>query len=473
MAIKAGPKAALTGALPECADGVEFSELTQGPLYRWQAPIVRDLTGETRPRVAFVQVARKNGKSRTGASVAIDEMCRWGGQVFLISDSKDNLKSALYFELCNLIRNSPTLSNAVHIYKDHLECPSTGGMVSLRPNNLSAAQSINPTVVVFDEVHMQRTDEIWNGMILACDAAERGLVLGITTPGYDVTCMAHGLYQAVKAGADPTLYGRIYEPTDLNVEFGDIDQPMTPALRQAVLEANPVLLDRPEMFDRFDLQRTKISETDYRRFRLGMWTTGARGWFPYGTWDGRKVARELQPGETIWVGFDGSYSGDSTALVACTADGFVKVLGCWENPGRKGWRVPRQQVEDTIESVMALYDVRELLCDPPYWASEISAWDKRWPGRVIEFPTYVRARMAPACTTFHSAVMDGRLTHDGDPRLARHVANAVVMSSLQGDYITKADKDSPAKIDLAVAAVIAASRALLTAPPRRAPVFVV
>ncbi|HEX3906510.1 MAG TPA: terminase TerL endonuclease subunit, partial [Mycobacteriales bacterium] len=201
------------------------------------------------------------------------------------------------------------------------------------------------------------------------------------------------------------------------------------------------------------------------------WTAGESAWFPYGAWDARKVARDLEPGETIWVGFDGSYSGDSTALVAATADGFIQVLGVWENPGRKGWRVPRAEVEDALAVTFATYDVRELLCDPPYWQREISEWEKRWPGKVIEWPTYVRARMAPACTQFYSAVLDGRLTHQDDPRLARHVANAVVRPTPQGDLITKAAQDSPAKIDLAVAAVIAYSRAALAAP-RRARIFV-
>jgi phage terminase large subunit-like protein len=90
----------------------------------------------------------------------------------------------------------------------------------------------------------------------------------------------------------------------------------------------------------------------------------------------------------------------------------------------------------------------------------------------MEFSTASRARMAPACTAFYSSVMERTLSHDGDPRLARHIVNAVVKPSPMGDYITKVDKDSPAKIDLAVAAVIAHDRARQAAPPR-SPVFVI
>jgi hypothetical protein len=38
----------------------------------------------------------------------------------------------------------------------------------------------------------------------------------------------------------------------------------------------------------------------------------------------------VERGEDIVVGFDGSWSGDSTAIVACTTDGHIFVLGSWE-----------------------------------------------------------------------------------------------------------------------------------------------
>jgi len=158
--------------------------------------------------------------------------------------------------------------------------------------------------------------------------------------------------------------------------------------------------------------------------------------------------------------------------VGVTDDGHVFVVGCWENPGRKGWRVPRADVMQTVADAMERWRVMELACDPPYWGREIAEWSARWPDKVIEFPTFSRARMAPACTTFYAAVMDATLSHDGDPRLARHIANAVVKTSPMGDYITKVDKDSPAKIDLAVAAVIAHQRASINVTPTRSPLVV-
>jgi phage terminase large subunit-like protein len=257
------------------------------------------------------------------------------------------------------------------------------------------------------------------------------------------------------------VYGRVFEAA----AGADVDD------RREWRRANPCHR-RAGFLAAMEFDRNRLPEHEFRRFRLGLWTATETAWFPYGVWDSRHQVREVAEGERVWLGFDGSYSGDSTALVGVTADGYCFVVGCWENPARPGWRVPRDDVDAVISRAMATYDVAELCVDPPYWETEIAEWATRWPGRVVEFPTYSRARFGPACTTFYSAVMEGRLSHDGDPRLARHVANAVVKPGPAGDVITKADKNSPAKIDLAVAAVVAYHRAT-TAPAPRPAVFVV
>jgi phage terminase large subunit-like protein len=227
-------------------------------------------------------------------------------------------------------------------------------------------------------------------------------------------------------------------------------------------------VDDPGFIRAMRLDRQALPEHEFRRFRLGIWTATASAWLPYGAWDGCSTGRiltpdDLGPNDVAWLGFDGSFSGDSTALIV-GLNGHLSVAGCWENPGRKGWRVPRDQVEHTIARWMDANHHVKLLADPPYWRTELSAWSLRWPRRVIEFPTHVRARMAPACTTFYAGVMEGTLTHDGDKRLARHVANAIVKTSPEGDYITKPDPHSPAKIDLAVAAVVAFQASAASVP---------
>jgi phage terminase large subunit-like protein len=465
VALKSGAKSQYTRPLPPpCEPARWFKQVTGQALYPWQVDVVRALTRHERPRVAYVQVARKNGKTRLAAALALLEAClKERRHVYAISDSEKNLKSTMMRELRDIIGASDQLRDSIHIFRDHIEVPETGSFIEARPGNFAASQGINPHMVLFDEVHLQRSGDTWYGMQMAGAARDDALLLGITTPGYDLSSLAHGLYEQVRAGA-PGLYGRIFEADPA----ADIDD------REAWAGANPCMA-RPGFVEGLEFDRSVLPEHEFRRYRLGQWTATEQAWLPYGAWAACSAPGRPSPppGTKVWLGFDGSYSGDSTALVGVTDDLHVFVAGCWENPGRAGWRVPRDQVEEQVAEAFAMWSVQAMFCDPPYWGAEIARWAATWGDRVQEFPTFSRARMAPACSTFYSAVMERSLSHDGDPRLARHVSNAVVKASPLGDYITKEDKDSPRRIDLAVAAVIAHQAAATAHQPRRAGVFVV
>ena len=57
------------------------------------------------------------------------------------------------------------------------------------------------------------------------------------------------------------------------------------------------------------------------------------------------------------------------------------------------------------------------------------------------------------------AIVDKRLSHNGDPALVRHFGNAILREDARGSRITKNHKGSTRKIDAAVASLIAHHRA--------------
>ena len=63
--------------------------------------------------------------------------------------------------------------------------------------------------------------------------------------------------------------------------------------------------------------------------------------------------------------------------------------------------------------------------------------------------------MAASCPVLPPGRTTRPLTHDGDSRLARHVANAILREDSRGARLSKETKDSPRRIDAAVAAVMA------------------
>ena len=174
----------------------------------------------------------------------------------------------------------------------------------------------------------------------------------------------------------------------------------------------------------------------------------------------------LQPGDMIVLGFDGAQFRDATGLVGTHVEtGYQFVLGVWECPygQEEKWQVPGEEVDAVIAETFEKYDVWRLYADPPYWQS----WIAKWAGdygedTVIEWWTNRRKAMSYALENFNTSIQDGALSHDGHDALLRHIANAHRHDLPQRDeegkplwLIRKERHDSPFKIDVAMAAILA------------------
>jgi hypothetical protein len=174
--------------------------------------------------------------------------------------------------------------------------------------------------------------------------------------------------------------------------------------------------------------------------------------------------RIVAPGTRITLGFDGSLARDTTAIVGCTLDPIphLFVIGVWEKPDGAGpeWRVPVLEVEDRLRWAFQTYEVVRAGFDPAFWQRSLQTLEAEGVSVIETFPP-TPDRMVPACGVFYDRVVNGGLTHDGDARLLRHTAHCVVKTDARGQRVTKDYKDSPRKIDIAMAAIIAVYLAFL------------
>jgi phage terminase large subunit-like protein len=196
---------------------------------------------------------------------------------------------------------------------------------------------------------------------------------------------------------------------------------------------------------------------------MGQWVQDAGTWLPEGTWAACEDPRPIPPTTDVVLGVDGSFSGDATAVVAVTVGELphVAVVECWEAPeGAPDWRVPILEVEQAIRDACRRYQVRAIVFDPFRWARTMQILEGEGLP-VLEYPQSP-GRMVPATTRFYEAVVNQALTHSGDPRLARHVANCVIRTDPRGVRLAKEHKHSKRRIDLAVAAVMALDEAATT-----------
>jgi hypothetical protein len=204
-------------------------------------------------------------------------------------------------------------------------------------------------------------------------------------------------------------------------------------------------------------------------------------WSPRGVSALRKLSRKLglewmftRPwnGDEITLGFDGSSTNDATALIACRVrDRYLFPLLIEETPDgpeAKTYVVDRVKVDAAVARAFKRYKVVGFYADPPLWQDYVDAWAKTYESQLvvkssakhaIAWWTKRDSQMATALERLHTAIVTGEMSHDDETRLGkvmtRHFHNARKWVRSGGTVIGKQAKNSPKKIDAAVAAALA------------------
>ena len=411
-------------------------------------------------RTGLIGVPRKNGKTAVIAGVALYGLTMEddGAEIYSVAGDRD--QAHLVFDTAKrMVEMDEELSGLTKVYRNAIEVPTTGSVYRALSAEAPLKEGLSPTLTVVDEVHVIDED-LWSVFALARGARIDPLMVGITTAGarYDSKGRETVCYRLfdygkrVAAGEidDPSFYFEWWAAAD----DADYRDPRTWKL------ANPGygdILDPEQLTSSIG----PTPEHEFRTKHLNQWVVTIASAFPTGAWDACAAPeRVVDPKEPIVLGFDGSWTGDSTALVGCTVKDFhlFEIAGWERPPDDQHWRVDAETVDLAVEKAFSDYNVLELACDPHEWRAQIQAWQaKRWP--VTEWPTNSLDRMVPAWKEFYAAVVEKTLTHDGSPGLARHVDNAVLKIDQRGARPTKEFRTSGRKIDRLIAATIARDRA--------------
>ena len=370
----------------------------------------------------------------------------------------------MFADAKKMIEASPDLTEMTKLYRDAIELPATGSVYRVLSAEAYSKEGLNPSAVIFDELHAQPNRELFDVMSLAQGARGRfSTLIAISTAGVKAgsdgkDSICYSLYQYGQRVArgetvDPTFFMAAWEAPPES----DHRDPETWRL------ANPGFGDICDADD-FASAVLRTPEPEFRTKRCNQWVSSAVGWLPTGTWEACESELDLTDKDYV-IGFDGSFSGDSTVLVGATLEDEPQVfmIKAWEKDlsiHDDTWRVDILEVENTIRDfVRDNPRVKEIVCDPYRWqrSMEVLA-EEGYP--IVEYPSTNARRMVPACAKFFDAVVDKRLKHDGNPLLARHLSNAVVKVDNLGPRIVKENRNSSRRIDAAVAAVIAVDRAL-------------
>jgi phage terminase large subunit-like protein len=294
---------------------------------------------------------------------------------------------------------------------------------------------LNPHAVGLDELHAWGAGdatELWDALSTGSGARLQPLQIAITTAGADLDNSRCGdlyrLGRRIEAGelADSGFFFRWWQAPD-GCDYRDPAnwRLASPSYGHIVTEG----------FYRQELDA--VPEATFRRLYLNQWVEDQTlTWLPPGMWDACRGEVKFEPQRRTWIGVDLSKQHDPSAVAWGQLVGeklFVKAR-VWEAPtlanGRPdpNWEVPLDEVRDFIRGLARTYRRGGPVVYDPYEA-QLMRQELEADGIPGEHIWQSGVRRAGATSALYEMISDRRLVHDGDPVLARHVANAVIKSA--------------------------------------------
>jgi phage terminase large subunit-like protein len=419
----------------------------------WQRALIAATWDQRpQPRLAGWMLPRGQGKTSLTAVLALYELLAGaeGAQVVVVAT--DERQAGLCHRIASrMVELHPELEARVQQYADQLTVPARGSSFQVLPAVPKRLEGLDFTLAIVDEAG--RVDqEVYEVVALATGKQKASVVLAIGTPGPELeqTVLGRLRTYAIDHPDDQLVTWREHSAA------GFEDHPVD--CQHCWELANPALDD---FLARDGLQAClppKMREASFRRARLCQLTDQLEeAWLPPGAWAACSDANiSIPDGAEVVLAFDGSFNGDTTVLTVATVSDrpHVDLVELWDAAGAQ---VPIVDVEAAIRAACRRWRVLEIAADPFRWARSLQLLDGEGLP-ILEYPQSP-GRMTPATSRFYEAVVNGALTHSGDSRLARHVGNAVLREDARGSRLAKERRDSPRRIDAAVAAVMAHDRA--------------
>lgn len=487
-------------------------------LLPWQWNIYVDVLATVDPKdpdrrqyeEAYVEIPKKNGKSFLAALLALYGLAADNTEddrhVYLAASTRDQTKHV--FNVCaELVRKKLRLKK---LFRD---IPSTKTIIGRRHLNhylkgvsadADTEDGMNPTLVVYDELHRQKTRHLLDVLTFGQEARRNPLFFAITTSGIvdesPICWEYHERARQVLEGTlkQPRFYPVLYDLKD-KADWKDEGKPGKWDERKGRYaveptgwyKANPSLEGNPGGFLRLDAirasfenaMRSPAAENSFRRFRLCQWVAQESRWIPLHEWDKCGAPFDLNEleGQPCYLGLDLSTTLDITALVlAFSHEDKIKLLAefwlpeenlarrepadlwRWKNRGlihtTEGNVIDYRAIRQRIYELDKVYDIREIGHDP--WNATQSAVELAGDGFTMVPIRQGFGSLSAPSKAFQQAVMSRQLMHGGNPVLRWMMDCTSVKQDPAGNIKpVKPDRHKTSKrIDGIVAAIMAIDR---------------
>ena len=472
-----------------------------------------DERGKPLTRKGYIQRCKGHGKDPLAAALCLFELIgpclfsHWDedGQavgkinhsswVQLVATTAEQNKNTLLLLPSMLPKETRTKYN-LEVNKQIIHVLGTGRRLESVASSHQGLEGARPSFLIMNEPHHMTPSRGGQDLFVTCQNnvnKVQGRLLLITNayePGQ--ASVAEEVTLAQRAVAE----GRSFDSGwFFDVLSAHPDSPLTPDWSPYIIDmvkGDSYWVDTEVVAQ--SLLDTSIPVSKLRRFFYNQVLASEDSLFSEGEWDaislwdsedGRRKSFNLDPGDSIVLGFDGGRRDDATALVAIRiADRMIFPIQIWQKPdGPMGdnWEINDLEVDSMVHFCFRQYDVKAFYADVALWETFVHSWSDHYretllvkasPRSTVGFDMRGNGeKITRSNEALVQTVRDRRIYHNGDHLLRRHALNAKQFENKWGTTFRKDSRESPNKVD-GYAALLLAFIALndLAERGRKAPV---
>ena len=440
----------------------------------------KNADGSRRFRYAYIEIARKNGKTALSAGVGLYMLFADGEsrpEVYSAATVKDQAK--ICFSDAVEIVKATDLKNYLTPYRNSIVYELKGGTMKPLSSDYGTHDGLNPSCGIIDEFHAHKDSGMFDVIKSAFGARRQPLMFIITTAGFNKSGACYAYRENVikvlrGVNEDDSLFGIIYTLDDKS----EWDDP------KMWIKANPnlgVSLSADYLADQVkDAKNRPEAVRNVMTKNVDLWVDAGRTWILDDVW--MKCIGTIDPADlkgcACWGGLDLSNVSDITAYVLLfhENDRFQLLPHFWvpeekmlekirkENINYDKWVaegyvtvtpgnvIDYDFVKADILRIVADYDLRTSAYDR--WNSSQTIIDLQNEGMECTPFGQGYGSMSAPTKEFEKLVLTGKIEHFGNPVLRWMLASTLVKTDPAGNI--KPDKEkSTQKIDGIVASIMA------------------
>ena len=455
-----------SGSWPRCSAG--------------SGPTARDGSGG-----GYIEVPKKNGKCTLFSGLSLYLLCgdgEAGAEVYSAAVDRDQA-SIVYNEAANIVEASPALSGRLAVVRStkRITYHRNRSFYKALSADVPAKEGLNAHAVLVDELHAQRTRDLWDTLRYAGASRRQPLHLSVTTAGFDRFSICWEQHQY----AEQVLQGVITDPAFFAfiAAAGPEDDWTDPEVWQKANPSFGITVNADQFAeDCKEAQESPAKENSFRRYRLNQWTEQDVRWLSAEKWDACEGVPGDLDGRDCYGGLDLSSTTDLSAfvLVFPNDDGSFDILAYFwvpeEGAKRRARRdrVPYEQwiregyieatpgeaidydrIRNEIKELGERYSIQSIALDR--WnATQLSTQLASDGFEMVAFGQGF-ASMSWPTKKLEELVLSGRLRHGGNPVLRWMAGNASIETDAADNW-KPSKKKSRERIDGIVALIMALER---------------